>query len=528
METRETTKAGWRRGLLRYGFTVVEILLVLGGGALVLFATQPYGSGVSTDAAAYLAGADHIALGEGFLDYRGEPILWWPPLYSSLLALLRRMLGITVLAAGRYVNAAVHGGFIYFSGRLFGELLPGRPVWRLAAMAVIASSVSTLALAANIGADAFFNLLVVLFLLQAIRWRDNHTPLRFWTLVALAGLSPLFRFSAVTLIGGGTLLMLLPPGDLKQRWRRTLLFGSASSLPLLAWLIGRNYRLYGSLSGSRDLSAIDVPGNLRFAVPRLAHWAVPYQIMDRLPAAVVVAAGILLVASFIVWGHPGFIWRRHRDKLIPLLSFSILYAVFVLVTTFTPDHIFSYDDRYYTPLLAPLTGMLFLALSDFLERFKRPVRKSGSYVLLASFALWLIYPVHLTSKFVRASREKGVPFYNLHHTAALQDSVFTEAVQAFPFEQDAYLYSNFPASVYVQTGYTTDIPPRDADHPRADPALLGENIVGWPEATPAYLIWYLPDDRPMYYDPESLNTLRPLDLLIELEDGLIYAVGMTP
>ena len=77
-----TTRGASRR------WTAAVVSLALAGVGLVLLSTARYGAGLSPDSVAYLDVARSLASGKGFVSHTGEPLVWWPPLYPMLLALI--------------------------------------------------------------------------------------------------------------------------------------------------------------------------------------------------------------------------------------------------------------------------------------------------------------------------------------------------------------------------------------------------------------------------------------------------------
>ena len=61
------------------------------GCALVLVATSRYGIGLSADSVTYLAAAQNIVDGRGYVNFDGAPVLAFPPLFSTLIAVLSAM-----------------------------------------------------------------------------------------------------------------------------------------------------------------------------------------------------------------------------------------------------------------------------------------------------------------------------------------------------------------------------------------------------------------------------------------------------
>ena len=86
------------------------------GSLLILLATSRYGVGLSPDSASYIAAARSLLAGRGYLDYNGDPMVLFPPLYPTLIA-LGSLIWPDPIFVARYVNAASFGLIVFFSSR---------------------------------------------------------------------------------------------------------------------------------------------------------------------------------------------------------------------------------------------------------------------------------------------------------------------------------------------------------------------------------------------------------------------------
>ena len=108
---------------------LLPVLFGLLGLILVFFITQPYGVGISGDSVDYIATADHLLKGLGFLDYAGEPYLFWPPLYPLLLAGLSWLTGGDPVVLSGYLNAICFALIVTLAGLLFHRSFQRKVFW---------------------------------------------------------------------------------------------------------------------------------------------------------------------------------------------------------------------------------------------------------------------------------------------------------------------------------------------------------------------------------------------------------------
>lgn len=514
-------------GVIRHASALLHAATAVLGFLLVLAATVTYGAGVSTDSVNYLSAAENWSRGLGLMDHRGWPLLNWPPLYPVILGTIKLLTGLPLEPLGRYLNALVFAAVILLSAHLLGQVLPQHAAWRMWAVLALALSPSILALCANIGSDGVFILLVLLFLVASQGWLRNG--LQRWQLLmaGIAAAAALVRWTGASLILAGSLWLLYAG---KNRLRRALLeamaFAVLASLPLAGWVFGRNYAHYGSLVGPRNLGEIDIFGNLRYTLEKVALWFLPQTVIDTLWLP---ALALLLLAALAVLAR-----RDLRSRLLCLLRspnlalywiFLLAYLLFILATTFTGDHIDVYDDRYQAPLFVPLLVVLLACLRELLGNSGGRRRRWIYPLVTFLMAVWLIYPAFKVYKFVVMSRDQGVVYYDMFNNRRLRESDFVARLQSFPYKPDLVLYSNLPSAVYYYTGRITLPSPSDPQNYTASTKWLLENVESWPEEKRAYFIWMLRNDRRRYFSPNQIKKVSHLVLRYRDALGEIYEAG---
>jgi hypothetical protein len=497
------------------------------GFALVLAATSAYGAGVSTDSVNYLSAADHWSRGLGIMDYRGQPMFLWPPLYPAILGTLNFFTRLPLELVGRYLNALVFAAIILISAYLMEQALPQQAAWRLWANLALVLSPSILALCSNIGSDGVFILLILLFIAAAQAWLRTDSPRWLALMTGLAAAATLVRWTgAVLLLAGSLWLLYVLRCNPRQALLRVLSFGVLASLPLAGWVFGRNYLRYGSLVGTRDLSQINIIGNLRYTLARAAVWFMPNMVIDRFWP--------LLAVFLLLAGLGVLICREGRSRLVACLRspslalywiFLLAYLGFILVTTFTGDHIDTYDDRYQAPIFVPLLLVFLACLRELLEAGSVRLRRWLYLVVTVGMVAWLIYPAFKVYKFVKMSRDQGVVYYNMFNTRVLRESEFVERLQKFPYKPDTRLYSNLPSAVYYFTGRITRQSLLDPQNYNASTQWLLDNVKAWPQEERAYFIWMFRNDRRRYFGPNQIKKVAHLVLRYADTVGEIYEIS---
>ena len=79
--------------IARFGrapFALLIVVLAGLGTVHILVRTATYGAAVDGDSVFVLSTALNFLAGEGWLNARGTPLVWWPPLFPLLLVIGRR------------------------------------------------------------------------------------------------------------------------------------------------------------------------------------------------------------------------------------------------------------------------------------------------------------------------------------------------------------------------------------------------------------------------------------------------------
>ena len=291
-------------------FPLLIVVLAGLGTAHTLARTAPYGPAVvDGDSVHYLSTAINLLAVEGWQDFKGYPMMMWPPLFPLLLA-AAGWLGIEPFAAGRWINATAFGLTIFAAGCWLRSNLRSRGL-ALAATGAIAASVPLSELASYFLTDSLFVLLTLLALIQlaAFLQRGGRTLLGCGAI--FTALAALTRYLGVVLIGTGVLLLLVRrTSPLATRLKDTIVFGAISSLPLAGWLT-RNWAVSGSLTGKRGESPLSLSDSLSRVADIFWGWLIPLNALDGFDYLLWPAAGLVVaVGAVVVVGSR----LRARDK----------------------------------------------------------------------------------------------------------------------------------------------------------------------------------------------------------------------
>ena len=512
----------WLARFYRDRPTLLVIALIAGlGTAHILVRTATYGVAVGTDSTIFLSTALNFLAGEGWRDFKGEPLTMWPPLIPLLLA-VSSWVGIDPLATTRWVHAAAFGLTILAAGCWLRSHLRSQRL-TLAATAIIAVSLPLSYWASSLQTETLFFLFTLLALMQLASFLNQRTAAPLWWAAIFTGLAAITRYPGVVLIGTGVLL-LLP----RARLRQTLVFGAVSSLPLLAVLV-HNWAVTGHLTqatGNRTKFAALPTGQsfsdgLRQTVEVFHEWIVPRHTPDGFAYLLWLAVAAVVLASAAVVLHTSR--RPDPDALGPALpfgAFTVIYIAFlVLIAPFTVMQ--GIDSRFLTPIYVPLLLVAGLLLDRSLSIKAAGRMGAIRYGLASLIALGALAHVGFTAqKNLRLTATAYAIGFRAHlyHAARWQHSETLNYLRNNRIE--GRIYSN----EYRDLTWFADR--------TAAPEKLGKHrniprAMGWTEVeTGAHIFWLGKFGefyrRDIYgYDVTDLCALPGMEIVAELADGVV-------
>jgi hypothetical protein len=434
------------------------LLLSLLAVALVILATR-FGIGVTPDSTVYLEAARNLTKGRGLIalaaDGEFRPMTHYPPLYSSLLALIG--LGhLSLEEAARWLQAILLGanvllvGFVISRSARYSFWLPiVGALLMLTAPDVVA--VHTLALT-----EPLFLVLAVGCLAALVEYLKNIRP--GWLILAasLAALALLTRYVAATLIVTGVAaLLLLHKKGLRGGFAAAVTFSSVACLPMALWLV-RNVLLTGSQTDRRMI--FHPPGIKQFVAgfSTVASWLLVGKVRGDLRIGIFLAE-IGLTVLFLVYLQkrihqspvPGdFGWTEGDDEdsdhlLMVLVIFIVNYVGFIIIATSLFDLVI-FDERTLLPVHVVSIVLVLIFASGLLRRFPH-IRDIRIACLLVVIAVLFSYSVRTAGWFERTRHDgQGYASRQWKESETIQRA--RELAPGIP------IYSNAPDAVYYLTG----------------------------------------------------------------------------
>lgn len=250
-------------------------VLALAGAGLVLASSAKYGAGLNRDSVEYLDAARGLASGRGPVFHNGEPLVWWPPLYPMLLALIAFVTGLDPAAFAHVVNAALFALVIWLSARLIQTGSRQTTTYGVLGVCAVLFSIPLSELYSMALLECLFIPLALLYLVSAQRYWDGGGVRSLAVMTLSTALACLTRYIGIVLVPAGFATIILASGlSLKCRLRRALGFAVLALAPLALWA-ARNYSLTGTFLGPRFPLQLSLAENMKRVVVAVLSWYVP-------------------------------------------------------------------------------------------------------------------------------------------------------------------------------------------------------------------------------------------------------------
>ncbi|MBK9928065.1 MAG: hypothetical protein IPP66_22575 [Anaerolineales bacterium] len=509
-------------------FLVFLSFISLVGMSMAIYITYPYGAGVSGDAARNLSVAHSLLKGNGFFDLFGKPLVYWPPLYSILLAGLGVITHEDVFIGGWYLNVALYGLNIFFSGVLLYRIFRTRLLYAVIGSLLTLLSISSFRIHVNIASDPLYIAFSLLFLIATCQYADTRSSNSLLAMVIFSALATLQRYVGITLIVVGVSLIARQNWG---NWRKTFLdslkFSILSSLPIAAWIFWHNYLKYGAIAGN-PYNTFLPSENVRASLIKIIRWFIPFQL---LPDFLVTYPWVLLIGLVLVLLLINKIkdWKTWWDAIyspyiLPIIMYFIVSFIGLTYTVATFDHKDIESDRYYITILLPVLIMIFITWEQLIFPHIKLKPQVVDKILFVLFMIWSIYPLHGFQEFISESRQiNGVTSYNTINSHDLRNSETLKQLNSLLSKDDTVaLYSNDPLSVWFYTHHDAFLLPKLHKETTPNDAEA-KKLASWPPQA-GYVIWIKPDTFKETSTPDELSQIAKLELLYTNPDGEIYFI----
>lgn len=524
-----------------YKMVHLFILAVIAGiGTIFIFVcTKKYGTAFSADSVNYMAAAHNLLAGKGFLMCDGEPFIAWPPLYPTLLALLK-FFRVDYIVSVRCVSALAFGFIMYLSGLWVLKNTSRLFLAVLCSLGILLSKPLTYVFCYAWSETIFIVLLMMFFLLLPSFIKES-TIKRGLLLALITAAACLTRYI------GGVLFLLLVLSVLVNKkqvlWRRAAsaaFLAMVSVFPLALWLL-RNRLVTGMLTGRRlptDTPVSMLSKNMNLAGNVIASWFLPGQIVKGVPGWIF----FLVFSVLVVIGFISILVRSRKRKLYWLESPKVVLVLFVIIFTAGVVSAASrviidpIDDRLLAPIYIPAVLLFWASLGNIFPLDTKPTQqKKDLYVkliragIVGGIFIGIWFGAGSNNVFSRAERM-------VKYGAGGRNSVRWHASETVTWLKSNQLsgsvFSNDCFTVFFFTRHTCKMSPALPTRRGCTSAELRQEserqVAEFKEALQAkdgaYLVWFLPNRRDYLYDVEQLQGFCRMRIVQQFRDGAIIAL----
>ncbi len=483
--------------------------MALLGGVLLYLISAPFGLGLIPDSIAYIQGAKHLALGQGYLGYDKAaqlmPNNWYPPGLSIFLA-LGWFLGLSTLEWARMLNSLLFGVNIFLVGAIVFYVTRAQYA-SLVSSGVFLTSVYMLQEHSRLISEPLFIMFLlgwVLAMFVFMRTEDR----RFLYIAALcAGISGVVRYAGIPVIVACTGWLWIWGRQKKWQLDGVFFFLTAGILP--AFLFIRNSLLTGHISG-RSFSFLGLDqGGVLVAVNSFSEWLLP----SRVPAVLrwlVLGVCCMALGRWVVSR-----WIRLTQDVRQVLSFMLFFVCVYLAGSVGFKMFTRGDFVLSSRLLAPVFTLMIIGVGIMTSMLLKPLtlmKKLAVGILIVFICLTTARSVQLA----RILYKQGIDY----SSQALTASKLAETLRSL--DDRVPLYSNKPEALYHLAGRPAVRIPWAGEDPSYFPAI-GMAVVDFKEKHGIAVIF----DTTRFVPSPSWRSLKEslgLEILMTDTAGDIYGV----
>ena len=348
----------------------VIVIIAIGAVIVHLFATRPWGVGVTQDTVFYFSTAENFLGGRGISWTGGggavKPLIHFPPLYPLTLASVSALLG-DINSAATWINAILYGLNVFIISVMI------RAGTKSNTAAIVGGGIALFSpLLFEIHLDAMSEPLYLTWVLLSIGFVSAYLKNPKLQLILVAGitasLAVLTRYIGISVVATGIIALLVwHSGSLKQRVLEAARFGIVAAIPVLIWYV-RNFVHTGSFTNRSISFHLITLNTVSEGLNALSSWFLPASLSLNLRVGATIV--MLLIVGWIVISMAlvsRIIKRTNlsfNTRLISLITLhAVLYFLLLIFSISFIDASTRLDNRLLSPVytLALMLGIMSFA-----------------------------------------------------------------------------------------------------------------------------------------------------------------------
>jgi hypothetical protein len=506
-------------------FQVYLAVLAVIGGAVIYLATSRMGPGISTDSAMILSTAENLMQGRGLVDYGGQELTQFPPLYPLIIGVGSLATGQDVLVIGWFLNILTFGALIWLSGRYLWAGFSDEPILAYFASFVVLTSASLIKISANIASDPFFMVLLILFLMSASAYLERGQTRHVILAAVLTVVACFQRYAGLSLVIAGSLIVAYRHRHhVRDAVALGALFGLITGAPIVAWGLLHNAPVNGTVLGAR-LPAVPAL-NFVTGAEKVLYWFIPHRIISAVGTLTVLGLVIGTCAILMIATGAARFWEdARRPLLVPSLVFLWVYGA-ILVFGISYYELKGIEtDRVHIMILTPLLMVLSAVGSQLFRAARRRFTRGSVYfAAIALFAIWASYPISKSAEYVSNSMSRGeASSYNSINKGNIRDSALAHYVKGLDLSGNTVYTNGSDTAWFILRTQVRRLPWLPSINREAE---LEERFSGWPGADgQGYILWINGEaSKTFYAAPAELGAIADVHRLYSDGVGEVYSV----
>jgi hypothetical protein len=360
------------------------------------------------------------------------------------------------------------------------------------------------------------------YLIFAQRYWGSGGRLSLAVMTVSTALACLTRYNGLALVPAGVLTIILTSGvRVKARFTRAILFAAFSLAPLGLWAV-RNYRLTGTLFGSRGPLQKALADNVITSARAMLSWYVPWYGMKFIVLAGIAIALAGIITSRAVRERALSIPKAVLTDRPPVVLFIVAFVVALLMAAMRDAAV---EPRTLSPVYLPVTLVL-MKLGSYLfgpTQSRTTALVSRAPVIL--LALWLCFPLTSAVSLTAHRFKDGAGQYSTRSWRESETIAYARQLFAAGGLKRA-VYSNDDVALWELAGVNAAFAPRRTYLGSTKPANQLDDLIGsWPPEGEADLIWFADVKRDYLFSVEEIREVANVVEVACLSDGAVFHVS---
>ncbi len=489
-------------------------------GVVLWLSISKYGLGISTDSAHYLFAGLNLSRGVGLVSFNGSYVSLWPPLYSTLLAIIHLTTGLDIFASANVLQFAAYVIAAFCLSVIFLKVFPDNFLFAFLGNVLSDIGIVVLTTFAVVGSDYVHLSLVMLFVMLTSLYMEHPGP-RILLAMSFAGmLTMLDRYLGIAAIATGAVIVFFyTSGRALVRLLRSFLLG-LSVLPAMIWfyiVFTRNGAGRAPVSFADNFSTFSQSILAWIFRSPISKTSLPFYI-----TILWIAIGAMIIVLFIFARRcPIF-----SSGSTPILLYGLIYII-ALFGSAAIAYFNKLAGRFLLPVYVPIIALLLLS-ADALLRCARdhgPVLRrfmpAAAFGMLALISFGL---VRNTLPVVVQSFADGAPGDNYFNNRAWNENGVLQYWKENIPRGSYLLFSNDPDAVAFHTMHDVSSSPHKYSGPYGKAVIPLDRYQGqlFSSGKDVYLIWIEPDDYDFLYPVGQLSSIADVRVIFKSKDGAIY------